>query len=117
MLTFSVACERAAVEIGAHVRAKREALGLTQQALADELGVTHQHVSRLESGQAMPSLDLVVRLAARFGITTDALLTGAERAPTDRAGAIRADPRLSGGAKRHLIGLVEELRSGRGSPG
>ncbi|HLH13823.1 MAG TPA: helix-turn-helix transcriptional regulator, partial [Solirubrobacteraceae bacterium] len=99
------------VEIGTRLRERREALGLTQQALAEELGVTHQHVSRLESGRAMPSLDLVVRLAARFGITTDELLTGAERAPADLAGAIRADPKLSGVAKRHLIGLVDELRS------
>jgi len=84
---------------------------MTQQALAEELDVTHQHVSRLESGQAMPSLDLLVRLAARFGITTDELLTGAERAPADLAGAIRADTQLSSRAKRHLIGLVEELQS------
>lgn len=84
---------------------------MTQQALADELGVTHQHVSRLEGGRAMPSVELVVRLAARFGTTTDELLTGAKRVPADLAGAIRADPKLSRGAKRHLIGLIEELRS------
>lgn len=99
------------MEIGTRLRERREALGLTQQALARELGVTHQHVSRIESGQAMPSLELVVRIAARFGVTTDELLTGKERAPADLAGAIRADQQLSGGAKRHLIGLVDELRS------
>lgn len=87
---------------------------MTQQALADELGVTHQHVSRIESGQAMPSLELVVRLAGRFGVTTDELLTGVDRAPADLAGAIRADAKLTNSAKRHLIGLVEELRSAGG---
>lgn len=86
---------------------------MTQQALAEELGVTHQHVSRVEGGHVMPSLELVVRLAGRFGMTTDELLTGAERAPSDLAGAIRSDLELSRQAKRHLIGLIDELRAKR----
>lgn len=98
------------VEIGSRIRGKRETLGLTQQALAEELGVTHQHISRVEGGHVLPSVELVVRLAARLGVTTDELLTGADRAPADLAGAIRGDPSLSSGVKRHLIGLVAELR-------
>ena len=45
-----------------------------------------------------------------LGVSTDHLLTGQETAPADIAGAIRAEPHLSAAAKRHLIGLANELR-------
>jgi hypothetical protein len=50
-------------------------------------------------------------LSRRLGVSTDHLLTGQETAPADIAGAIRAEPQLSATAKRHLIGLANELRS------
>jgi transcriptional regulator with XRE-family HTH domain len=99
------------MHIGSHVRAKRKALGLTQSELALELGVTHQHISRIEGGLVVPSLDLVVGLSRKLGVTTDYLLTGQEKAPLDAIGAIRAEPLLSSTAKRHLIGVLNELRS------
>jgi hypothetical protein len=43
-------------------------------------------------------------------VSTDYLLTGHERAPLGAAGAIRAEPDISATAKRHLVGIVEELR-------
>lgn len=98
------------MHIGSHVRAKRKALGLTQDELARELGVTHQHVSRIEGGQVVPSLDVLVGLSRRLGVTTDYLLTGHDMTPLDAAGAIRAEPQLSPTAKRHLIGVLNELR-------
>jgi transcriptional regulator with XRE-family HTH domain len=98
------------LSIGGRVRSRREALRLTQQELASELGVTHQHVSRIEVGQATPSLDLVVRLSRRLGVTTDFLLAGDDRPAVDVVGAIRAEPGLSAAAKKHLLGLIDELR-------
>jgi transcriptional regulator with XRE-family HTH domain len=97
-------------QVGGRVRARRESLKLTQDELARELGVTHQHVSRIESDQAAPSLDLLVKLSHRLGVSTDHLLTEQDTATADITGAIRAEPRLSPAAKRHLIGLVSELR-------
>ena len=98
------------MEIGKRVRTRREALGLTQNELAGELGVTHQHISRIEGGHAVPSLDLLVGLARKLGTTSDWLLTGEETAKLDAREAIRAEAGLSADAKRHLIGLVEELK-------
>jgi transcriptional regulator with XRE-family HTH domain len=99
------------MRIGSHVRTKRKALGLTQDQLAHELGVTHQHISRIEGGQVVPSLDVLVNLSRKLGVTTDFLLTGQDTTPLDAVGAIRAEPRLSPTAKRHLIGVLNELRS------
>ena len=69
------------MDVGERIRARREELGLTQAQLADELGVTHQHVSGVESGVSAPSLDLLVRIARRLGVSTDFLLTGESQPP------------------------------------
>lgn len=42
--------------------------GLTQQALADELGVSRQTVISLERGRYNPSIQLAHKIAARFGL-------------------------------------------------
>ena len=51
----------------------RKALGLTQEGLAQRLGVTNQAVSKWESGQSCPDLALLPLLADLFGITIDEL--------------------------------------------
>ena len=51
----------------------RKALGLTQEALAQKLGVTNQAVSKWESGQSCPDLALLPGLADLFGVTLDEL--------------------------------------------
>ena len=102
--------EPASTQVASRVRERRTALKLTQGELASELGVTHQHVSRIEVGHTVPSLELLVRLGRRLGVSTDYLLTGHETAPPDIMGAIRGDQRLNPSVKRHLIGLVSELQ-------
>ena len=51
----------------------RKRLGLTQEALAQELGVTNQAVSKWELEQACPDVTLLPALADIFGITIDEL--------------------------------------------
>ena len=98
--------------IGSHLRSKREELGLSQAELAKELRVTRQHVSRIELERVAPTLALLLKLSRRLGVSTDWLLTGRGTAdPADATDTIRADSGMSPAAKRHLIGIVEELRS------
>ena len=99
------------MKIGRHVRRTRKALELKQQALADEIGVTSQHISRIELDQAAPSVQTLLKLSQALGVTTDYLLTGRDTAPFDATGAIRAVPDVSAAAKRHLIGVLNELRT------
>lgn len=54
------------------VKYRRE-LGLTQEGLAQKLGVTNQAVSKWESGQSCPDITLLPALADLFGITIDAI--------------------------------------------
>lgn len=44
---------------------------MTQQALADKVGVTRQTIIALESDKYVPSLLLAFRLAATFGVTIE----------------------------------------------
>ena len=56
----------------------RRSLGLTQEALAEKLGVTRQTVSKWEGGQSTPDVEKLIALADCFGITVDELIRGRE---------------------------------------
>ena len=60
--------------IGKRISHHRKRLGLTQDALAEKLGVTAQAVSKWENDQSCPDIAMLPLLAALFGITTDELL-------------------------------------------
>ena len=47
----------------------RERAGLTQEQLAEVTGITQADISRLENGEANPSLGTLKRLAAGLGLT------------------------------------------------
>ena len=97
------------MSLGDRIRGKRQVLKITQQELAEVLGITPQHISLIEQGKATPSISLLPRLAEELGVSADYLLSGREGIITDTIPAIKADKRLKLKAKRALIALVEEL--------
>ena len=60
--------------IGRRIAENRKRLGMTQDQLAEKLGVTAQAVSKWENDQSCPDITMLPRLAEIFGISTDALL-------------------------------------------
>lgn len=60
--------------LGKRISTNRKRLGLTQDQLAEQLGVTAQAVSKWENDQSCPDIATLPRLAEIFGITTDELL-------------------------------------------
>nr|WP_295678103.1 helix-turn-helix transcriptional regulator [uncultured Lachnoclostridium sp.] len=62
--------------IGRFIAARRKVRGLTQQQLADELGLTNKAISKWETGQGMPDVTTLPILAEILGITVDELLKG-----------------------------------------
>lgn len=52
----------------------RKKTGLSQEALAEKIGVSRQAVSKWETGEAVPELNKIVILAEVFDVTTDWLL-------------------------------------------
>lgn len=57
-----------------NVRERRLQLALTQQLLADRLGLHRVRVTEIESGRSVPTLDLVERVAEALETTADRLL-------------------------------------------
>lgn len=47
---------------------------ITQQQLADRLGITKAMVSAYENGIRLPSYDILIKIAAIFNVSTDFLL-------------------------------------------
>ena len=62
--------------IGNRITQYRKAKNLTQEALAEQLGVSSQAVSKWENDASCPDISLLPKLCAVLGITTDELLTG-----------------------------------------
>ncbi len=82
------------VFFGALIAQKRKALGLTQEALAQKLGVSNQAVSKWESDQCCPDIMLLPALADAFGVSIDELF-GRERSPGLPA-PVESAPRTEG---------------------
>ncbi len=68
-------------KIGAFVAARRKALDMTQQQLADALGVTNKAVSKWERGLGLPDITALPQLAAALQVSVDELLAGGEKQP------------------------------------
>ncbi len=72
--------------------ARRKALGLTQQNIADRLDVTNKAVSKWETGECFPETGQLVALADILECTVDELLRGRlAAAASDAAFADRGD--------------------------
>ena len=69
--------------IADRIQSLRKSKGMSQEELADAVGVSRQAVSKWESEQATPDLDKVVIMSDIFEVTTDYLLKGIEPVKTD----------------------------------
>ena len=63
-------------QIGVFIRDRRLEMGLTQQRLADALGVTDKAVSKWERGVSYPDITLLRALADALGVNVSELLAG-----------------------------------------
>lgn len=79
--------------IGQYLRAKREEAGIFQRDVAKHAGVSESTISRIESGEVLPTVDVLVRIGEYLGLDLTELLT-----------------RLGNHAKQELPELEEYLR-------
>lgn len=66
------------MNIGNRIQSLRKMRGISQEELADKVGVSRQAVSKWEGGQSTPDLDKVIIMSEYFDVTTDYLLKGIE---------------------------------------
>lgn len=60
--------------IGENLKKQRKLKELTQEQLADILGVSFQAISKWERGEGYPDIEMLPTIAEYFGITTDELM-------------------------------------------
>lgn len=83
----------------------RKSKGLSQEELADKIGVSRQAVSKWESDQSTPDIEKVIALSNYFETTTDYLLKGIE--PVNKIGKKRSAVLFSVGATiLNAVGLL-----------
>ncbi|MCP2343248.1 helix-turn-helix domain-containing protein [Actinomadura rupiterrae] len=98
----SAAIDRALTEVGPRLRRLRAERGVTLGALAEATGISKSTLSRLESGQRKPSLELLLPLAQVYQVPLDEMV-GAPEVGDPR---VRLTPR--DGGDRTVIPLTRQ---------
>lgn len=79
---------------GKRLQSARKACGITQEELAERLRVDRNHITRMERGARVCSIDLLIEIAALLDVSTDYLLVGTTTDIT---------------TKQKLLAAIEEL--------
>lgn len=85
-----------------HIRFLRKQKGLTQEQLAEAVGVSVAAVSKWEQGQSLPEIPMLIELADFFDCSVDALL----------GYALRANDRESVGERLKMLRRTEKIDEG-----
>ncbi len=72
------------MEIGNQIKQLRQRRGVTQEELAERLGVTAQAVSKWERGVATPDIAMLPEISAYFGVTIDELFAISDETRMER---------------------------------
>ena len=68
------------MSLGERLLQYRKSINISQDQLAEKIGVTRQTISKWETNQSTPDFDKIVPLCEVFGISTDELIKGEKRA-------------------------------------
>lgn len=72
----------------------RKKAGLSQEALASQLGISRQAVSKWESGVSTPDIEKIVALSKIFGVSLSELLTGEKEETAPAEMPLEAPPEM-----------------------
>ena len=102
--------------VGNIIRQKREERGISQERLAELVGVSRQAVSKWELGQTQPALDNLERIEAALDLPSGTLTEAAEReAEAPEAAKPSAARKYALWAVAAAIALIAAFFIGRGS--
>ena len=68
-----------ALAFGAAVREARTAQGVAQETLAHRAGIERSHMGKIERGEHMPTLALILKISLALKISSAELMTATER--------------------------------------
>lgn len=100
------------MELGNQIKSLRLSKGLTQEALAEQLGVTAQAVSKWERNAALPDIGMLPQLSVLFGVTIDQLFAIPDEDRMDRIQNMLWDERVLDplAVEREKAFLLEKAR-------
>lgn len=82
------------MEIGTQIKQLRTQRGITQEALAEQLSVSPQAVSKWERGAATPDIQLLPAISAFFGVSIDELFALSDETRMERIQNMLWDERV-----------------------
>ena len=82
------------VEFGVRLKALRKEKRLTQKQLASMIGVQHSVISFYEVGDRIPSVEIIIKLAAVLHVSADYLLGIEKKDTIDISGLSEEDKKL-----------------------
>ena len=88
------------LNIGGKIQARRKAMGLSQEDLAQLTGVSRQSVTKWETGQSAPDLDRLVEVSDVLGVSLDFRSGNLNRFPPHLLSLLRIPLRLPRMARR-----------------
>ena len=80
------------LNIGGKIQARRKAMGLSQEDLAQLTGVSRQSVTKWETGQSAPDLDRLVEVSDVLGVSLDFLLREPQQVSSPPSFAVADSP-------------------------
>ena len=64
--------------IGERIKEKRDSLGISQTDLVEGLGITVPYLERVEKGTKSMSIETLMAISEKLGVTTDYILRGSD---------------------------------------
>ena len=89
--------------VGARIERLRRKCGYSRESLAEQLGVTWQHLANIEKGRRKLTTDLLLHLRDIFSVPADYIISGSEE-PNDIADLVA----VLSGVDRELYPYLEE---------
>ncbi len=94
------------MNVADRIQSLRKTKGISQEQLADYLGVSRQAVSKWESEQSSPDLENIILISDYFEVTTDYLLKGIEKQECDTEEKPDARIFAATGTTFNFIGII-----------
>lgn len=95
------------MDLGGKIYKLRKARGMSQEHLAEEIGVSRQAVSKWELNESTPDTEKIVSISQLFGVSTDFLLGNEMERKNDR-------PSQRNSGAQSSLGFISQLIQEKG---
>ena len=99
------------IKVGALLKDLRKKKGITQEQLAEKLGVSGRTISRWETGKNMPDISLLVEIAEFFDVSIPEIIKGERKSENMKNETKEVAETMSDYAKAEKEQLIKSIRN------